>query len=47
MLAVKAAEEYAYVVRDVRRIVLVGGLMVGLMAVLFVLIDVAHVVTIG
>ena len=47
LLAAKAAEEYAYVVRDVRRIILVGGLMVGLMAVMFVLIDVAHVVKIG
>jgi len=47
LLAVKAAEEYAYVVRDVRRIILVGGAMAATLAVLYVLIDVAHLVTIS
>ncbi len=42
----RAAEEYTYVARDVRRIVRVGGSMVGVMAVLFILIEVGHVVTI-
>jgi hypothetical protein len=46
-LAVKAAEEYAYVVRDVRRIIGVGGAMVIAMAVLYVLIDVTHAITIS
>lgn len=44
ILAAKAVEEYAYVVRDVRRILRVGGLMVAALAVFFVLIDVMHVV---
>jgi hypothetical protein len=46
LLAVKAAEEYHYLVRDVRRIVAVGGLMIAIMAVLIVLIDVTHVITV-
>jgi hypothetical protein len=45
-LAVRAAEEYAYVSRDVRRIVEVGGLMIGVLAVFFVLIDIMHVITV-
>ena len=44
-LAIRAAEEYGYVARDVRRIVRWGLTMAGVMAVLFVLIDVMHVVT--
>lgn len=44
-IAARAAEEYTYVARDVRRIVRVGGSMVGIMAVLFILIEVFHVVT--
>ena len=44
ILAAKAAEEYAYVVRDVRRILRVGGVMVAALAVFFVLIDVMHVI---
>ena len=44
-LAVRAAEEYAYVSRDVRRIVRVGGAMIAILAVFFVLIDVVHVIT--
>jgi len=47
LLATKAAEEYAYVVRDVRRILQVGGAMVAILAVLYVLVDLAHVITIG
>ena len=47
LLAAKAAEEYAYVVRDVRRIMVVGGGLVATLAVLYVLIDVAHIVTIS
>ena len=47
LLAARAAEEYAYVVRDVRRILVVGGGLVAALAVLYVLIDVAHVVTIS
>lgn len=46
LLAVKAAEEYHYLVRDVRRIVAVGGLMIAILAVLIVLIDVTHVITV-
>ena len=44
LLAARAEEEYAYVVRDVRRIARVGGALVGLLAILFVLIDVTHVI---
>ena len=46
LLAARAAEEYAYVKRDVRRIGVVGGGMLAIMLVLFVLIEVAHVITI-
>jgi len=47
LLAARAAEEYGYVVRDVRRILIVGGAMAAALAVLYVLIDIAHVVTIS
>jgi hypothetical protein len=47
LLAVKAAEEYGYVVRDVRRIVEVGALLTAILIVVFVLVDVAHVIRIG
>jgi hypothetical protein len=47
LLAARAAEEYAYVVRDVRRIVVVGGSLAAVMAVLFVLIDVLHVISVA
>jgi hypothetical protein len=43
-LAVRAADEYAYVRRDVIRIVRVGGSLLGILAILYVLIDVAHVI---
>jgi hypothetical protein len=39
-----ASVEYEYVQRDVRRIVRVGGSLIGLLAVLFVLIDVLGVI---
>jgi hypothetical protein len=45
-LALRAAEEYAYVTRDVRRILTVGGAMVAALAVLVVLIDFLHVITV-
>ncbi len=47
LLAARAAQEYAYVVRDVRRIIIVGGAIAAALAVLYVLIDVFHVVTIS
>jgi hypothetical protein len=47
LLAARAAEEYGYVVRDVRRILYVGGAVAVALAALYVLIDVAHVVTIS
>jgi hypothetical protein len=43
-LAASAAEEYAYVARDVRRIALVGGSLVGVLLVLWVL---AHLTGFG
>ncbi len=42
-LAVEAAEEYRYVARDVRRIALIGGSMFGILAVLYVVLEVAGV----
>ena len=47
LLAVKAAEEYAYVVRDVRRILVVGGAVAVAMVAFYILIDVAHVISIS
>ena len=44
-LAIRAAEEYGYVARDVKRIVRWGLTMAGVLAVLFVLIDVLKLVT--
>jgi hypothetical protein len=43
-LAIRAAEEYGYVTRDVRRIIRVGALMAATLGVMFVLIDVLHVI---
>ena len=43
-LATRASEEYAYVRRDVRRIAVVGGSLLGILAVLHVLVNVAHVI---
>ena len=45
-LKVRAAHEYAYVARDVRRIVLTGGLMLAILAALAILINVVGVVSI-
>jgi hypothetical protein len=47
LLAARAAEEYNYVVRDVRRIIIVGGAMAASLAVMYVLIDVMKVITIS
>ena len=44
-LSIRAAEEYAYVRRDVLRIVRVGGGLLLILAILFVLIDVARVIS--
>ena len=44
-LSVRAAREYAYVARDVKRIAITGGLMVGILAVLHVLINVLGVIS--
>jgi hypothetical protein len=38
-LRVRASHEYAYVARDVRRIVVTGGIMVAILAVLAILIN--------
>jgi hypothetical protein len=43
-LAVRAAGEYNYVRRDVRRIVVVGGSLLGVLAIIYVLVNVAHVI---
>ena len=42
-LAVEAAEEYQYVARDVRRIAVIGGSMFIVLAVLFVVLQIAGV----
>jgi hypothetical protein len=43
-LAIRAAEEYGYVSRDVRRILRVGGAMIATLGVFFILINVLHVI---
>ncbi|HEY6057270.1 MAG TPA: hypothetical protein VIV06_04520 [Candidatus Limnocylindrales bacterium] len=45
ILATRGVEEYAYVVRDVRRIATVGGGLLVVLVVLYLLIEVAKVVT--
>jgi hypothetical protein len=45
-LSVRMAHEYAYVARDVRRILLTAGLMVAILAVLAILINVLQVISI-
>jgi hypothetical protein len=45
LLAARAAEEYGYVVKDVRRITVVGGGLLAVLVVLYVLIEVVHVVS--
>lgn len=42
-LAVEAAEEYRYVARDVRRIAVIGGSMFGILAVLYIVLEVVGV----
>jgi hypothetical protein len=44
-LAVRAAEEYAYVRRDVRRIAVVGGSLLLVLAILEVLVNGMHLFT--
>lgn len=44
-LSVRASHEYAYVARDVRRIAVTAGLMVGILAVLYILTNVLGVIT--
>ncbi len=44
-LSVRAAEEYAYVRRDIRRITIVGGSLLLILAVLHVMVNVAHLFT--
>jgi hypothetical protein len=43
-LAVRAADEYAYVRRDVLRIARIGGALLAVLAILYILIDVTHAV---
>jgi hypothetical protein len=42
-LAVAASNEYGYVARDVRRIVMVAGPLVGFLVVLWIVVQVAHI----
>ncbi len=44
-LSVRAAHEYAYVSRDVKRIAVTGGLMLAILAVLHILVNVLGVIT--
>ena len=44
-LSVRAAHEYAYVARDVKRIAVTAGLMIGILAVLYILTNVLGVIT--
>lgn len=44
-LSVRAAHEYAYVSRDVKRIAVTGGLMIAILAVLHILVNVMRVIT--
>jgi hypothetical protein len=43
-LSVRAADEYAYVRRDVWRIARIGGALLAILAVLHVLINVLHII---
>jgi hypothetical protein len=45
-LSVRAAHEYAYVARDVKRIALTASLMIGILAVFYLLINVFGVISI-
>ncbi|GAC1666069.1 MAG: hypothetical protein NVS9B8_07350 [Candidatus Limnocylindrales bacterium] len=44
-LAVRAGEEYGYVKRDIRRITIVGGFLIGILAILEILVNGAHLFT--
>ena len=44
-LSVRAAHEYAYVARDVKRIAVTAGLMIGILAVLYILTNVLRVIS--
>ncbi|MBI2780419.1 MAG: hypothetical protein HYX55_01320 [Chloroflexi bacterium] len=44
-LSVRMSHEYAYVVRDVKRIALTAGLMVAILAILDILVNVLGVIT--
>jgi hypothetical protein len=44
-LSVREAQEYRYVQRDVRRILVVGGFLLGILAVLEVLVNGLHLFT--
>jgi hypothetical protein len=44
-LSVRAADEYGYVKRDIRRIAIVGGFLLAVLAVLEVLVNGAHLFT--
>src|SRR5215213_9619384 len=44
-LSVRAANEYAYVSRDVKRIAVTGGLMIAILAVLHILVNVLGVIS--
>ncbi|HLX35256.1 MAG TPA: hypothetical protein VKR30_08440 [Candidatus Limnocylindrales bacterium] len=46
-LAVRASREYAYVARDVRRIIATAALMVAILAVIAILVNVVGVVQLG
>ena len=43
-LATRAAEEYAYVRRDVRRIAIVGGGLLAVLAIIDILVNVTHAI---
>jgi hypothetical protein len=45
-LATRAAEEYAYVRRDVRRIAIVGGSLLAILAIIDILVNVTHTIVI-
>lgn len=44
LLAIRGEQEYAYVVRDVRRIVTVGGSLLGVLVGLYIVIEVLGVI---
>jgi hypothetical protein len=46
-LAVRAEEQYAYVVRDVRDIIKIASILFAVLLVLWILIDVTGVISIG